>query len=193
MGSPSGLWVTISELARLRSRDKGVISRRVARLEARGLLTARRGDGGTKLVLLAEFDRATAQATDAVRELNGAPAAEPAVAATGAPGDLVLSREQARRASYAADLAQLDLDERLRRLVPVDDVHRFHDAMIDAVRRVTAELPTRAEDVAAIVARDGFTGAREFLRRLGRELDAAFAGAIEALADELGRPHGDAA
>jgi DNA-binding MarR family transcriptional regulator len=194
VGDDVGLWVNISELAKLRHRDKGVISRRVARLEAQGLLKTKAGDRGTKLVNVAEFDRATEEATDAVRELNGSGAVGGDVeASAAAPGNPVLAKEQARRASYAADNARLDLEERLGRLVPAEDVLRFHEQMVDAVKRITAELPTRAEEMGATVAKDGFTGGRNFLRRLGRELDEAFADAMDALAARLGRPEEDAA
>jgi DNA-binding MarR family transcriptional regulator len=54
--SPAG-FATISELGRLRGVHKAAISRRVARLEAQGVLQSQRGDRGTKLVNIAEFDR----------------------------------------------------------------------------------------------------------------------------------------
>jgi DNA-binding MarR family transcriptional regulator len=185
-----GLWVTVTELARLRGRDKSVISRRVDRLEAQGLIKTRRGDRGTKLVLVAAFDRATDESTDAIRELNGASGA--AVTAPAAPGDPTLAKAQARRADYAADLAKLDLDERLGKVIPVADVLRFHDAAVEEVKRVTSQLPARAEEMGALVAKDGFNGGRDFLRRLGRELDEAFAAGMNALADRLESQKGDA-
>ncbi len=184
-----GLWATITELAKMRGVDKSAISRRVARLEGLGLVKTRTGKGGTKLVNVAQFDRATAETTDAVRELNGKGADAPsAVAAVPAPGDPVLAREQARRASYAADLAKLDLEERTGVVVRVDDVLRFLDRMVDEAKRVTAQLPARTEEMSALVAKDGFTGGREFLRRVARELDDAFSRAMSALGDKLERP-----
>ena len=114
-------WVTISELARMRGVDKAAISRRVARFESLGLVHPRAGVGRTKLVNIAEFDRAAGETTDAVREANGRGAAR-APDATG--GDPILAREQARRAAVDADLKELDLAERVGELVAVEPYQR---------------------------------------------------------------------
>ena len=107
----NGLWLSVSELARQRNRDKGSMSRRVARLEEQGLLTTRL-DGKTKLVNAAEFDKAVGQAGDAIKEQ----AAKPAEDSGG------LSAEQTKRTAYLAELARLDLEERQGKLVPVADL-----------------------------------------------------------------------
>jgi DNA-binding MarR family transcriptional regulator len=166
-----GLWATITELAKLRGVDKSAISRRVARLEGLGLVKTRTGKGGTKLVNVAQFDRATAETTDAVRELNGkGTEPPPAAAAVPGPGDHVLAHEQARRAAYDADLKKLDLDERLARLLPTDAVEDAMAACAEAITRTIEQMPARAEENAAAVAKDGVAGSRAFLRGLAREL-----------------------
>ncbi len=55
---PSGGWLTVSALARVRGVDKAAISRRVARLEAAAALTTRPGPRGSKLINADEFARA---------------------------------------------------------------------------------------------------------------------------------------
>jgi DNA-binding MarR family transcriptional regulator len=165
-----GYWLSVSELARLRGVDKAAISRRAKRYEEQGLLKPKAGRGGVKLICVAEFDRAAGMATDAVRELNGAGggAAPAPVAATA--GDPVLPREQARRAAYDADLKKLDLDERLGKLLPVEDVEHAMVECAEAMVRIIDQVPGRAEEVAAAVASDGTAGARTFLRDFARDL-----------------------
>jgi DNA-binding MarR family transcriptional regulator len=152
-GAQSLGWVSISELARMRGVDKAAISRRVRRLEDQGLLRTSEGKHGTKLVNIAEFDRAAGETTDAVRELNGNASSQ-----TGAPADPILSREQARRASYDADLKKLDLEERLGQLVSAERVQRAFSDCAHVVSQAAAQLVGRAEENAAAVAKDGVQG-----------------------------------
>lgn len=151
---PSG-WATVSELARMRGVNKSAISKRVTRLEAQGLLHPKAGAHGTKLISLAEFERAVAQTTDAVRETNGRKA-QAAVSAA----DPILSKEQARRASYDADLKKLDLEERLGLLMPVEETRRVATDCALRLRQAVEALHSRAEEVAAAQARDGSAFAR---------------------------------
>ena len=155
-------WATVSELARIRGVSKVAVSKRVARLEARGLLQTRRGPRGTKLISIAAFDQAAHDATDGVRELNGRSAAKPT--------DPVLSKEQARRTKADADLKELDRDERLGQLVRGG---KIEEAMADALRmhaRIIDQIAMRAEENEAAVRKDGIPGARAFLRRLAHDL-----------------------
>jgi len=178
-------FVTISELARLRGVDKSAISRRVVRLEAQGLIETRRGNGSTKLVNVAAFDRAAGQTVDAIREQNGRGASLAAIGAPDAalPGDPILAREQARRASYDADLKKLDLDQRLGLLIPIDQVRDAMAACGQAMGRLVDQMPTKAEEIAAAVARDGAPGARAILKTLSRELRAELARALARLGE----------
>ena len=116
-------WVSISDLAREIGRDKGGVSRKVCRWEARGLLKTRVGQSGQKLVDRAEFDRVAGETVNAVREANGRiarAAREGEVGASAGPvvasADLVLSRAQASKTAAQARLAQLDLAQRLGEL-----------------------------------------------------------------------------
>ncbi len=172
-------WASVSELARLRGVQKSAISKRVTRLEALGVLHPKAGPRGKKLVSLAEFERAIAETTDAVRESNGR-AAQPA----GAPSDPVLAREQARNAAIRADLAQLDLDERLGKLVPVADLTAGAEMQGENLARVIDQIADRADDLAAVVAKDGAAGLRAALRALARELRGQLADALAVLAQE---------
>ncbi len=195
-------WVSISELARMRGRDKAAISRRVARLEAQGLLKSRLGPNSTKLVSVGEFDRAAGGAADAVRELNGRGSS-----GTPAPLDLAsdpgLAREQARRAGLAADLLQLDLEERRGRLLPAEQFERAGTECGLAFVRVLDLALARIDELTSAAANSGVSGVRLVVGALVREQREEASRAVEqatapsvapADADEggqatLGEPH----
>ena len=108
-----GLWLSISEIARLKGKSRQAIAKRVALLVARASYT-RPGENGTKLVNLAQFDRVVGEVGDAIKE--GAAETRAEIEAAEAPASPALRDHQARAAKYAADLKFLDLEERLGRL-----------------------------------------------------------------------------
>lgn len=172
-----GLWVSVSDLAARKGVTKQTIAEKVARLEAQGLLSTRPGKGRAKLVNLAEFDRAIGETGDAIREMAAASARSPAAPTPVVPdgADPILAKEQARRVAYQADLAKLDLDERLGKLLPVEHVTAAMLRCAEALTRALEQMPTRADDLAAAVAKEGVTGARAFLRAMGRDMRALLA------------------
>jgi hypothetical protein len=193
-------WLTISDLARKRGVDKAAISRRCAKFAASGLLECRTF-GQSKIVNVEAFDRACAATVDAVRELNGrrasssrrrasrpaaakptvsAPAPDPPSPASTFPN---LAAEQAKRASFDAELKRLDLAERLGRLVEIDDVRRHIEGCSIELARAIDRLPGHAETLAARVTKDGVAGLRGALRDLAREMRETLAGAAERFAD----------
>ena len=151
-------WVSVSELARRLGVDKGPVSRRVARFEAQGLIETKAGERGAKLVDLESFEKAVEETEDAVRAANGAGRSDP-----------VLAKEQARKAALQADMAQLDLDERLGRIVTTESVQHAMADCAEALVRVIEQLPGQAEELAGAVAREGVEGARAFLKEIARQ------------------------
>ena len=188
---PEGLWLSLSDLARERGVSKQALAKRVERLERLGHLAARPGPRGAKLVNAAAFDRAAGLTVDAVRQLNGAGlTAEPAALAVN-PADPVLAREQARRAAYAADLMQLDLEERLGLLVPVADVREAVMVAGATIVRALDRLPAKLDDMLA-ASREGPAGGRRFLRDLGIDLRTVMATAMQSAAElRKGEPGAD--
>ena len=180
--APPPGWLTISGLAAQRDVDKSAISRRVARLESLGLLTTR-SSGKAKLVNLIEFERVTASTVDGVRELNGRGATGPPIAGAANGDDIVLAREQALRASYAAKLMFLDLEERQGRLVEVEAVRANLEGCAVELARVIDALPGRAEALASAVTKEGVAGLRVALRGVARELRETLTRAAERFAD----------
>jgi DNA-binding IscR family transcriptional regulator len=174
------LWLSISELAVSRGVTKGPLSRRVARLEEQGLLQARPGSRGSKLINVAEFDRVTNATTDIVRATNGG-AAAPERQDRGGGSEkegLVYSQEQARNASYSAELKWLELEERRKNLCRKEDVISATATCADLVVREIEGLSHYADEIAAAVGVDGAVGARRVLKQAIFELRNSIADAF---------------
>jgi len=176
----AGLWVSVSDLAARKGVTKQTISERVAKLVRDGLIETKPGPGRAKLVNLAAYDKAVGETGDAAKAIGALTKAtiraqEQGEAAPSSGGDHVLAREQARRAAYEADLAKLRLDEKLGRLLPIEDVEASMVRCAEALTRAFDQLPTRADDLAAAVAKDGVNGARAFLKVVARDTRAVLA------------------
>lgn len=176
----AGLWLSISEIARLKDKSRQAIAKRVAALVGRGLLDTRPGENGTKLVNLAQFDRAVGEVGDAIKE--GAAESRAEIEAGEVPASPALRDHQARAAQYAADLKFLDLEERLGRLVPVSEVKEAGAKLGEAVVRVIERLPTFSESVASVAVKDGAHGVRVTLKEITRQLRTEIAEAMGVIA-----------
>jgi DNA-binding Lrp family transcriptional regulator len=174
-GLDDGLWLTITELAEHKGLGKAWISERVKALEAEGKVETRPGKGKTKLVNLAQFDRAVGETGDAVKEVAAETRAELEIDSPTSPA---LRDHQSRAAKYAADLKFLDLEERLGRLVPIDEAKTGGIKIGEAVVRILGRLPTYAEGMTAVAVKDGVQGARGMFKEIERELRTAIAEAI---------------
>lgn len=157
-----GLWVSGSELAKLKGVTKQTVSEKVARLVADGKIEVRPGKGKAKLINVAAYDRAVGETTDLAR-------AQGAQTKTGAADDSTardptFTQHQATRAGYEAELKRLDLEERLGRLRSVEDVEASAIKCGEAVVRIVDDKVLRAEEMAAAVAKDGVAGARRILK-----------------------------
>jgi hypothetical protein len=112
-----------------------------------------------------------------VRETNGRRAA---VARDGDPITTILSRQQARKTAITANIAQLQLDELRGLLARVADISAgaaLHGETL--ARRIDQIIPEWADELAAVVAKDGTAGLRA---AKARELRSALAEAFAALA-----------
>lgn len=177
----SGVWVSLSDLARRRGISRASAKERVDRLEVQGLVETRR-EGKLRLVELAAFDRAIGAAGDSVKDLAAATARglrEP---------ELNAYRDaQTVRARYEAQLKALDLAERRRKLLPIDGEHGIAVAAgkIGAViAREMDGLVSHADDLVTAVGREGVAGARRVLKELGTATRTRIATALQGLAAE---------
>jgi len=183
----SGLWLSVSDLARRKGVSKQSISERLAKLVAAGLVETKPGKGRARLVNVAQYDRAVGQIGDPAKEAGAATKRELAGETDSlfdaeprhAPGYRDAKADDAR---YSAELKRLELEERLGKLVRADEVS---DAIMQAartVRQVVERLPLRAAELAAAVGKDGEVGARGVLKAATHDILAEIADALEALA-----------
>jgi DNA-binding IscR family transcriptional regulator len=177
----AGLWLSVSEIARQKDKSRQAIAKRVDSLVEAGLLETRPGPGGTKLVNLAQFDRAVGEVGDAFKEAAAETRAEAEIDIT-SPASPVLRDHQSRAAQYTADLKFLDLEERLGRLVPIEEAKTGGIKIGEAVVRIIGRLPTYAEAMTAVAVKDGVQGSRGLFKDIERELRVAIAEAIGEIA-----------
>jgi DNA-binding IscR family transcriptional regulator len=176
-----GLWLSVSEIARQKDKSRQAIAKRVDSLVEAGLLETRPGPGGTKLVNLAQFDRAVGEVGDAFKEAAAETRAEAEIDTT-SPASPVLRDHQSRAAQYTADLKFLDLEERLGRLVPIEEAKTGGVKIGEAVVRIIGRLPTYAEAMTAVAVKDGVQGSRGLFKDIERDLRIAIAEAIGEIA-----------
>lgn len=194
--SDPSLWVTISDLARLKKVDKAWISRRVGKWEQDQQITTRPGPRGSKLVNRAEYDRLARETTDLGKEQAATTVrvGREELPLDQLPGpaqskDQSFSAAQRDRAIYEAELKKLDLAERRGLVVAIiklaEALHRLADTIVQLIDR----LPLRAGELAAAVAKDGEIGARTMLKTIALDLRSGIAGAfrkfeVEGVAEE---------
>lgn len=121
---PQARWLSITALAKLRDKSKPAIHERVRRFEAEGLLKTRR-IGREVRVNVAAFDKACALTMNPAR--------------SAVSGEFHQSR--ARRESFTAEMARLDLEERLAGLCSAAEVERRTRAIVLAIRSRMLALP----------------------------------------------------
>lgn len=183
------LWVTISELARIKGVDKAWISRRVAKWEDDKQIVTRPGPRGSKLVNRAEYDRlanevgdlAKVQAAETARDNRDAPDLLPLDPQSDQPKDQTYTAAQRERAKYETELKKLDLAERRGLVVAIVKLTEALHQLADAIVQLIDRLPLRAAEVAAAVAKDGESGARAVLKVIAHDLRANAAAAFRNL------------
>jgi DNA-binding Lrp family transcriptional regulator len=174
------LWLSVSALAAQLGISRQALSKRVDRLKAQGLIRPRPGPRNAVEINVAEFDRVIGETTDLARSTTHT--AAPAVAATEKePRGFVYTVEQARRVAYQADIAKLDLDERLGKLLPVSEVESAMVRVAEAMVRQIDQLPSRADDIATAVGVNGVNGARAALKAFARDLRETLARELKLL------------
>lgn len=176
----AGLWLPIAEVARMKGKSRQAIAKRVASLVDAGKLEARPGEGGTKLINLAQFDRAVGEVGDAAKEASAEHGADDDESEGGASP--TYRDHQAREKQYAADLKYLELEERLGNLVPIGDLADAANKCAEACVRAIDRLTSHSEAMAAAVGKDGAAGARAKFKEVARELRKAIAAAFGELA-----------
>lgn len=173
-----GLWISVSALAVCKGVTKQTISERVARLVDAGKLEVKPGKGRAKLINVAQYDRAVGETTDLSREQG----AQTRSGSETAARDGTFTKHQADRAGYEAELKRLDLEERLGRLRTVADIENATVTCGETVVRLIKQLVLSADEIAAAVAKDGVTGARNALKHIEFDLCTRIAEAFTKIA-----------
>lgn len=177
----AGLWLTVAALAKKKNVSRQAAAKRVAALVKEKKITTRKGRGGTKLVNVAQYDRAVGEVGDPAKEAS---------ADTRAGNDEPAEKDSAYRTAttrarqYEADIKFLDLEERLGKLLPLADIEDAAVRAAETAVRVIDRLATHADAIAAAVGKDGSTGARAKLKEISREIRQELAEAILAIAGD---------
>lgn len=185
-------WLSMTKLAAELGVTKQTVSERVKRLK----LELRPGKGREKLVDAAAYVRAAAETGDPAKQLalDTKEHLEPQ-----AHGGALLRREAAepqdpgyrdaatREKLAKAQIAELELDERLGKLIPIAEVE---DAMVACARMINGEIDRqvlRADEMVAAVGKDGVIGARRVIKQMGVALRTALAEAMALRAADSAR------
>lgn len=104
-----------------------------------------------------------ADSAAAAGEGEGAAAAP----ASDAPG---LTKARTETEQYRARLAQLEYEQRIGRLVSIEDVTLSMERCAEVLVRDIDQLPAEADDLAAAFARDGAAGLRVALKETARRI-----------------------
>jgi hypothetical protein len=167
------------------------MSKRINRLVSQGLLEIRLGLQGAKLVNIMAYDRLRARTADGIRSIAAASTRNSALPAIprsetldpdeSQPNDPSLVKEQTRRVSYQADLAKLDLYERLKQLLPAEDVQKAMEVLGEKTIRALECFLSYSDEIATAVGKDGSHGARAVLKKAVRDVRKALAADIETI------------
>jgi DNA-binding MarR family transcriptional regulator len=181
------LWLNVTDLAAQLGLAKSSVSERLKGFVDAGQVATKPGPRGSVLVRVADYIKAAADHGDQARTLATKGAADEGESAAAS-----YTRSQALEKSFKAELARLDLEERLGRVIPVDQVAAAATRIGDAIAQGTEQISSRAEECAAAVLKDGTAGARTFLRNLAHELRDKWAAELEHLARVGQAEHGGA-
>jgi hypothetical protein len=190
----SGLWVSISELARIKGKSKQGVSKRVKRLVDSQLLETRPGDGGEILVNRVAYDRAIGEHTDPAQalrnpglDIDGAEASAPSTSPAPPSGEPqpkskgYLAHKETS-AAYQAENDRLDLEERLQRTCDRADVETRTFNVFRRLRDRLMSLPSICAPRVANATDE--RAARAILDEEVRKL-------LDALAKDLDKPEDD--
>ncbi len=180
-GGEGGVWITVTELARLKGVSKQTIAEKVNRLESEGRLTTRR-EGKKRLVELAAFDFAVGQVGDAFKEL----AVETGRGFRSDASAAGLRDAQTDRARYDAQLKALELAERKGLVVPLRGEHGLETGLATVAELIVRDLGAPMDWVGVIMqaANLGENAVRTLLREKIREQRAAIAQSLMKLAGD---------
>jgi len=160
------------------ARHRGVSRQAIGKFVASGKIppNAIKVDGDQKKILVAAADLALGETIERVIARESAEPdsgdASPEAAAlgndTGAGAQLTKARTAV--AFYQANLARVQYEEKIGKLVSRADVEISMQRAAEMLARDVDQIAARADDLATAFTRDGVDGVRKFLKELAREI-----------------------
>ena len=168
----SGLWLSIAEIARRKGVSRQAIAERVARFEESGSLTTKPGKANAKLVNLAEFDRLADEQTSFAKQDGGRNRS----GRRAAYNDAITERAQ-----YDAELKRIELGEKLKQFVRVEDVRRAAEDSAHIIVTIIEGLAHRIAEI-EVAAKAGTT--RTLIKSIINDMRSRIAAEMKKVADD---------
>ena len=161
------------------ARHRGVSKQAIGKMVAAGKIPTMPGPHGRRLIDPAAADFALGESRERIDVGRPDPATLPQ-----APGAIVaeapaqtssssgLTAAKAVTEGYRSKIAQLEYEERVGRLLPLDDVQGAMERCAEIMLRGIDQIPTKADDIATAFSRGGVAGVRDALKVMARELKA---------------------
>ena len=173
--APEGLWLSISDVARVTGIHKSNVSRKVDELERDGQIEVRYGPNKTKLVNIGEYEFRVRETTDLAKE-------QAAVTAQANSEDPRYRDAQTRKIQIETAIKDYELQKLRGELVDVTRVNEVIAQVGEEIRKPIDQLPLRAEEVHAAAAGGGETAVRSKLREIAFDIRGAVTEALRKLA-----------
>ena len=173
---PEGLWLSVSDVARVTGVHKSNVSRKVDELERDGLIEVRYGPNKTKLVNIGEYEFRVRETTDLAKE-------QAAVTAQANSEGPRYRDAQTRKIQVETAIKDYELQKLRGELVDVTRVNEVIAQVGEEIRKPIDQLPLRAEEVHAAAAGGGAGAVRGKLREIAFDVRAAVTEALRKLAD----------
>ncbi|MCQ0986413.1 hypothetical protein [Jiella marina] len=166
------------------ARHRGVSKQAVGKMVSSGKIPTVAGPQGRKLIDPAEADfrlGENRERIDVGRDYPDAPppqasaiggeiAKDGARAQVGPSSSSGLTAAKTVTEEYRSKIAKLEFEERMGRLLPLEDVQRAMERCAESMLRGIDQLPTKADDIATAFSRSGVAGVRDALKVMARDL-----------------------
>lgn len=180
------------------ARHRGVSKQAIGKMVASGKIPTTPGPQGRRLIDPAAADFALGESRERIdvgrSELaqtsaigSSTTARQPASGMTGeaqTSSSSGLTAAKAITEGYRAKIAELEFEERMGRLLPLDDVQRAMERCAEIMLRGIDQLPTKADDIATAFTRSGVAGVRDALKVMARELKTNLSESMRLTAEE---------
>lgn len=146
------------------ARHRGVSRQAIGKLKKAGKIPVRK-DGR---IDPAEADHALGETQERINVPD-----EPAAGGYVERESSALTKAKTATEAYRAKVAQLDFEQRIGRLVAIEDVTRSMARCAELIVRELDQLPSRSDDLCAAFTAGGSKAVRVLLREIGRTIRSA--------------------